>query len=285
MEVMSTRQPDRDVHFRFRDGVPERDIFAHLISREGFLRLLMDDPQVMQLYRTFGNLVTIMSPLAQLADVVARECGWRDRQHMYAEPKRYAHQSPHWDAFEKQVSAFPWDRLSTFNREAEPLIHGTWRLPREHARERWGWLTDDLRRLLILALEDEMCDRLSVMAFDAQRGASPTLDVSFKTGTNESTADARRRLRQLYEESDAALGPVVPEPQHRGTILDEDRLRRDVEWFYRNQIQQPRRSQRWLASAYVEQQRATGTTLSPDQHDTISSGIKRARKLLSEIPA
>jgi hypothetical protein len=79
----------RDQPFMFRAGAPERDILAHLISRTELMRLLVDDPQVTHLFRAVGDLARVASLLAQYADLVARECGWRGRGHMYAEPTLY----------------------------------------------------------------------------------------------------------------------------------------------------------------------------------------------------
>lgn len=278
--------------FTFKDGVPPRDIEAHLASRATLLRLLVEDPVVLNLFHTFGGsqsksetpLWDIAGLTAQLADMFAQECGWRDRGHMYREPDIHDETlSPHCESFDASVMAFPWHRLSTFKAAAEGLVHETWSLPRHHPRERWSWLAADLMRHFVLALEGTLLGRGHIVIF-AQHEPTPSIEVSFSSRPGESADEARRRLKAWYEESDAALGPT-PKPRHDGTILDAPRLQRDVAWFYRHLLKGEHESMRKLAREYAEAAKASGTTLSVDQHGTVQAGIKRARRLLSHIPA
>ena len=269
--------------FPFKPDTAARDVEGHLASRAALLRLLVyDDPLVTSLFRTFENLWQITALSAQLADVYARECGWRDRAHMYDEPDRYdVTRSPHAEQFAAQSRAFPWDRVTKFPRAAERLVHKMWSLPTDHASERWAWLAADLHRVFVLAILGTLMGRDRILSY-ASAGPTPSLDVSFKTRDGESPADARRRLKQWYEESSAALGTA--DPEHRGTIVDEARLYRDVEWFYRNTLERPPVSKGELTRRYVAAQRASGTTLSGDQRKTVREGVARARRLLSAIP-
>lgn len=280
---MSTREGA--TFFAFKDGTAPRDVHAHLFTRADFLSRLVDDPQVLHLFHTFEGLWHIAGVQAQLADVFARECGWRDRTHMYAEPELHDEtQNPHCDAFIASGAAFPWNRLSTFRAAAEHLVHETWRLPRHHQREQWAWLSADLMRLFVLALEGALLGRTTMLFFSSQ-GSTPSIEVSFSTRTGESPGEARRRLKQLYEESDAALGPAAP-TRHDGAIVDEERLRRDDSWFYDRDIKRPAESLRSLARKYDQAAHPSADQKgSRDHRPTVRAGIARARRLLSEIPS
>jgi hypothetical protein len=87
-----------------------------------------------------------------LADVFARECGWRDRAHMYSEPDL------HGDVARGRRTApsilrsckFTWARLEAeFPSQAARFVYETWRLSH---RERWDSLCDDLLELLVVSI-------------------------------------------------------------------------------------------------------------------------------------
>jgi hypothetical protein len=271
--------------FTFSDGVPPRDIEAHLRTRAALLRLLDEDPLVTELFHTFADLWPIAVLLAALNDVFARECGWQDRAHMYSAPDLYdERQSPHCVEFVARNMAFPWDRLSTFPAAADRVVHDTWSLPRDHPKERWAWLSGDLMRLFVLNLEGEILGRRHLIHYSS-RSTSPKIDVSFSTRPNESAEAARRRLKQMYEESDASLGRGEP-VRRDGAILNEERLREDVGWFYQRDLRQPPAKVAALARLYDQRVHpAPDQRGSRDHRKTVRDGIARARRLLSEIPA
>jgi hypothetical protein len=59
-------------------------------------------------------------------------------------------------------------------------------------------------------------------------------------------------------------------------------ITRDVYWFYRAHLKDPRDSIRTLAREYHANTRSG--TVDTDHRDTIRKGIKRARHLLGEVP-
>ena len=275
--------------FAFRDGAAPRDIKAHLVSRAALMQHLIVDTRVTDLCCTFdgGRIADVACLIGELGDVFARECGWRDRGHMYSEPELHddaVRQTPHRDDYLAQLAAFPWPTVKAdFPPLAAHFVHDTWGLRRAHAREQWGWLCDDLLELFVLSLWSAIEGRQFLIHYAncGSAAATPTIEVHFTKSPNESLDEARRRLKQVTQEADAALRAGRERP--RGTIVDEERLWRDVEWFYRRVLKKPSDSERAVAKAYHHAVPADGT--SSDHSLTIRAGVARARRLLSEIPA
>lgn len=64
-------------------------------------------------------------------------------------------------------------------------------------------------------------------------------------------------------------------------LANDDRHRRDVEWFYRHELKHPPESLHALAAAYVAQRTLA---LSEDHRPTVKTGIARAERILSQVP-
>jgi hypothetical protein len=233
--------------FNFKNDTPSRDADAHLMARALLLDLLDHDDAVIRLFHTFEGLWSSAENFARLADVFARQCGWRDRAEMYTSPELHDEtRSPHCDTFMALGYAFPWYRLSTFHAAAAVLVHDTWSLPRHDDRENWAWLSADLLQSFALQLEGMMLGRGHLVVY-GKHGSPPAAS------------------------------------ERKGAYVDEARLRRDVEWFYRRHLHHPPESLAALARGYHETEQAHGISLSPDQKHIVKTGIARARRLLSEI--
>lgn len=103
------------------------------------------------------------------------------------------------------------------------------------------------------------------------RSAVPKIDERFETRDDESPDDALRRWKALSDDVEARLMKARGD-WRRGVVVDAQKLRRDVEWFYRSRIKSPPDTKYRLA-------RESGVA-----DKVVRVGSERAAKLLREVP-
>lgn len=279
-----------DVHrsLTIRDGAAPRDAGAHLFMRCALLKLLVHDKRVLACFETFagGEVFRAVSLVAGAGELVAQACGWRDRAHMYADPARHddvLQASAQGVVYRELLDTFPWARVSAdFPAVAAHMVYETWDLPRQHPRERWDWLCDDLLLLYLLSLQGFIEGRQMFVTATTEHAmpvAVPEVTLSFTASPSETSLQALRRMKALYDEAQALLGP--DSPSRRGADLDDARLTRDVTWFYRRVLKHPRDNESAVAREYHATMHAGQHTAS-DHRSTVRQAVTRARRLLAE---
>jgi hypothetical protein len=71
-----------------------------------------------------------------------------------------------------------------------------------------------------------------------------------------------------------------PTEPRGGVQVNDDRHRRDVEWFYRAKLKDPPTPPYKLAKDYLE----TRARLGRDQRKIVKAGIARAERILGKVP-
>jgi hypothetical protein len=279
-QVLAPALPAQQFHFA--PDAPQRDIDACLTAQPALVALLVrSDDRTKQILRTSGGLLTAAAEeLAAFSETFARECGWRGRGHMFTKPDAVpdavvsAH--PRCEEFLERSRTFPWHRLLDVRAAIEELVFTTWALPRDHPRERWTWLPDDLIRAFSIVLVQELEDRNQVLVYSL-RPTPHVPDLHFTQAMGESVSAARQRLRNVYEEADQLLAAeprVAATPTAGGTLLPPAEIRRNVIVFYLRHLIDPPKP--WSTIA-----REIGRK--GDQRKKLKQDDTRARRLLSEI--
>ncbi len=148
---------------------------------------------------------------------------------------------------------------------AARLVRETWELP-------WPWLVVDLSNLFCNVVGAALCNRTVRIEFTLPPARIP--EINFKPGPNEAPADSLKRLNRL-------LSPTF---DRRGVRPRVATIARDIEWFYRARLKNPKDSIRAIAREYHATAHQVPKTDTADHRPTVRAGIERARHLLADIP-
>jgi hypothetical protein len=131
---------------RFAPDANTRDIDAAVTAQAALVILLLHDQRTRGFLNTFEGLMDHARRLAAFYDDFARECGWRNRAHMFTDPWLHDEtRSPRIEQFVAEGVNYPRSRLAGYRAAADHLIYTVWALPRDHPREQWSWLAVDLQ--------------------------------------------------------------------------------------------------------------------------------------------
>jgi hypothetical protein len=260
------------VLFEFRTS--RREAEGHLIGEVAFLELVRQDPQVVELFETFGDLSDAANCFAARGESLANVVGLRSQQELLTaliSSTRSDCFAEQYDEYTGAVAAFPWDRLHAVNEfvaDAILLCCAPWRLP-------WPWLPFGLYSMFQREILGTMFGVPGPPLGEPHlhHEAAPHTELHFVTHDDEPVDQALRRRRALHQEAVMRL-TTTSSNWRRGPVVNSARICRDVGWFYRRKIKSPPDKISSLAREYQAGAHRT------DTRQTVKAGIARAERLL-----
>lgn len=248
-----------------------RQIELHVIARIAFLDHVLDDPRVQSFLCAEDEPVRAF---AARADGVAERLGLPDRSGLFFDL----------EAWNDDADASMVSDLGELLREGEVVTRtitlrqkNCWddaRAVAQAIKADWPWLCFELIQLRGLT---QMAVMFGVEY--TKHIGSPTPKIYVEPFTAIAGESRRQTIERWKEVSADVLSKLTGDCKPIPTTADEDRVRRDVEWFYRYYVGGETKYK--LAKEYRQ---TLPKSAVQDQRSTISAGIERARKLLAYLP-
>jgi len=250
------------VPWHFELGGFARDNTSHLLARTAFRRLILQDPRVCELFEWNGLMATAVN-LAARADRVAVSVGLQHRGEFFS------------GRLSEGLAAHPdvstvvngvhgcLQALPGFVVPTERFVRGTLRLP-------WPWLVRDLSKIFVDAVVSILVCRV-VLVHELEPTVGHVLDVTRLERAALNVNHAMMKSSQV---------------ERRGVRPTAATIDRDVEWFYRAILKDPKDTIGALARDYYSNHPdpAMLTGKAKDHRPTVKAGIARARHLLADVP-
>ena len=221
---------------------------------------LAGDHRVTAVFAQFPEVNDIAFHIGDLGEIAARRIGLASRHQLFSAPDgdRFVPS----EKFRAVLDAFKERKRATFTPlwvALEQLVHETWHRP-------WRWL--------VFELHSHHERVLNALAFgDPWEG-------SFSVAPPPAPAPLPGESLEAYTPRIADFYRALTTQARGGIQANEDRHRRDVEWFYRHALKDPPDPIYTLAAEYVQ----IAAHLSGDQRATVKAGIARAERILNQLP-
>jgi hypothetical protein len=269
--------PTDNAWWREVGGSPN-DIESHALARGSFMRVIKPDARVIAFLEN-GGVMDSARALAIEGDRLAGAMHLQRRRDLFAgdfpepPPGSFIRKTSAWmSACRETVQKL---RTLEIRKDAERLVRRTWDL-------RWAWLTMELVSLKVFGVVATLID--DDLSFDF-RVTTPTdypPAFQFAPTTNETPEESWDRVLTLI--AAIVAPPSDKEAERVGVRPEPSRIARNVEWFYRRNLKEPKDPIGLLAREYYEGHRDRAMLAGKDHRSTVRAGIKNAAKLLSDIP-